>query len=95
MYRQWGVRALAAEGRPDEEIRYAEASRGRNDNPVAIAAACEEILLASGRAEEAYRRYAEQAGRAGDARDRIRTLVASETSGERFVTRPLGRALGL
>lgn len=37
----------------------------------------------------------ERAGCAGDARDRIRTLVASETSGDRFVTRTLGRALGL
>ena len=62
-YREWGVRALAALGRADEAIRYAEASRGRNDDPVAIAAACEAILLASGRAEEAYRRYALQATR--------------------------------
>lgn len=214
-YRQWGVRALAALGRTDEAIHYAEASRGLNDSPVAIAAACEEILLASGRVEEAYRRYAlaatrgasylatyralagkyqrkdpeellgdlvattpgdegkwfatakevglfdeaiqlanrgpcdpktltraardfadgrpefaveaglaalrwlvegygyeitgadvwaayantmkaaEKAGRAGEMRDRIRTLVASETYGERFVTRILGRELGL
>jgi hypothetical protein len=214
-YRQWGVRALAALGRPDEAVRFAEASRGPNDSPVAIAAACEEVLLASGRAEAAYRRYAlqatrgtsylatyralarkypqkrseellrdlaattpgdegkwfatakeaglfdeairlanqtpcdpktltraardfaaarpefaveagltalrwlvegygyeitsadvwaaytetmnaaEQAGCAGEARDRIRTLVASETYGDRFVTRTLGRALGL
>ena len=213
--RQWGVRALAALGRPDEAIRFAEASRGLNDDPVAIAAACEEVLLASGRAEEAYRRYAlkatrgtsylatyralarkypqkrpealledlvattpgdegkwfatakelglfdeairlakqmpcdpktltraardfadarpefaieaglaalhwlveghgyeitsadvwaayketmraaERAGRAAEARDRIRTLVTSETSGEHFVTRTLGRVLGL
>lgn len=57
-YRQWGVRALVALGRPDEAIAYAEASRGINDNPVAVTAACEEILLASGRMEEAYRRYA-------------------------------------
>jgi hypothetical protein len=57
-YRQWGVRALAALGRPDEAIAYAEASRGINDSPVAIAAACEEVLLASGRVEEAYRRPA-------------------------------------
>ena len=57
-YRQWGVRALAALGRPDEAIAYAEASRGINDSPVAISAACEEILIASGRVEEAYRRYA-------------------------------------
>lgn len=60
-YRQWGVRALAALGRLDEAIRFAEASRGVNDSPVAIAAACEEVLLASGRAEEAYRRYALEA----------------------------------
>ena len=38
---------------------------------------------------------AERAGRAGEARERIRTLVARETSGDRFVTRTLGRALGL
>lgn len=29
-YREWGVRALAALGRPDEAIAYAEASRGLN-----------------------------------------------------------------
>ena len=38
---------------------------------------------------------AEQAGRAGEARDRIRALVARETYGERFVTRILGQTLGL
>ena len=38
---------------------------------------------------------AERAGRAGEARERIRTLVASETSGDRFVNRTLGGALGL
>jgi tetratricopeptide (TPR) repeat protein len=62
-YRQWGVRAFAARGRTDEAIRYAEASRGLNDSPVDIARACEEILLASGRVEEAYRRYALEATR--------------------------------
>jgi len=62
-YRQWGVRALAALGRTDEAIHYAEASRGLNDSPVGIARACEEILLASGRAEEAYQRYALDATR--------------------------------
>lgn len=36
-----------------------------------------------------------EGGRAEEARARIRTLVASETSGERFVSRTLGRALGL
>ena len=38
---------------------------------------------------------AEKAGRAEEARERIRTLVGSETYGERFVTRILGRELGL
>jgi hypothetical protein len=57
-YREWGVRALAAMGRKAEPIRYAEASRGLNDNPIAIARACEDILLSSGLADEAYARYA-------------------------------------
>lgn len=57
------MRALAALGRPDEAIAYAEASRGVHLSPVAIAAAGEEILLAAGRAEEAYRRYALEATR--------------------------------
>ena len=40
-------------------------------------------------------RAAEQAGRAGEVRDRIRTLVAAETDGRRFVSRTLGQALDL
>jgi len=62
-YREWGVRALAALGRPDEAIAYAEASRGVHVSPVAIAAAGEQILLAAGRVDEAYRRYALEATR--------------------------------
>jgi hypothetical protein len=57
-YRQWGVRALVALGQHDEAVRYAEASRGRNDDPLAIARACEEILLSMDRSDEAYERYA-------------------------------------
>jgi hypothetical protein len=63
-YREWGVRALAALGRPDEAIAYGEASRGLNTSPIAIAAACEQVLLAAGRVEEAYRRYSFEATRA-------------------------------
>lgn len=61
-YRQYGVRALAALGKTEEAIRYAE--RGsQKDSPTADssggrARACEEILLAAGRTEEAYERYA-------------------------------------
>jgi hypothetical protein len=57
-YREWGVKALVATGRKAEAIRYAEASRGLNGNPIAIARACEKILLSSGLADEAYARYA-------------------------------------
>ena len=60
-YREWGVKALVAMGRKADAIRYAEASRGLNDSPVAIARRCEEILLSSGLVEEAYARYAIEA----------------------------------
>ena len=64
-YRRYGVLALAALGRKAEAIRYAEAGRGPNDSPVAIARTCEEILLSSGLADEAYERYGLAANRAG------------------------------
>jgi tetratricopeptide (TPR) repeat protein len=57
-YRQYAVKALAAMGRTTEAIRYAEEGRGLNDSPIAIARACETILLSLGQSEEAYRRYA-------------------------------------
>ena len=56
--RRWGVKALAAMGKKAEAIRYAEDSRGLNDPGWQIAEACEAVLLSSGLAEEAYRRYA-------------------------------------
>ncbi len=56
--RQWGVKALAALGKKAEAIRYAEASRGLNQPDWQISAICEEILLSSGLADEAYQRYA-------------------------------------
>jgi len=59
--RKWGVKALADMGKKAEAIRYAEDSRGLNESPIAIALACEEILLSSGMAEEAYNRYAIEA----------------------------------
>ncbi len=64
-YREYGVKALAAMGKKAEAIRYAEAERGINDSPVAIARTCEEVLLSSGLADEAYRRYGIEANRAG------------------------------
>jgi hypothetical protein len=63
--RRWGVQALAAMGKRTEALRYAEVSRGLNDHPDTIARACEGILLSSGRADEAYERYALVANRSG------------------------------
>lgn len=60
-YRRWGVQALAAQGKKAEAIRYAEESRGLNDPGWQIAETCEAILLSSGFADEAYRRYAIEA----------------------------------
>ena len=45
-------------GKQAEAITYAEASRGLNDGPNAVARVCEELLLSMGQAEEAYQRYA-------------------------------------
>jgi hypothetical protein len=59
--RKWGVKALISMGRRGEALRYAENTRGLNQPSWAIAQACEEILLASGMAEEAYSRYAIEA----------------------------------
>jgi len=56
-YRRYGVEALSVKGKTAEAIRYAEEGRGLNDSPVAIARACEEVLLSSGLVDEAYRRY--------------------------------------
>ena len=56
--RRWGVKALVAMGRRAEALRYAEGSRGLNDPVWQIAQACETILLESGLAEEAYKRFA-------------------------------------
>lgn len=59
--RQWGVKALLAMGRRGEALRYAEESQSQYGGSLAIAEACEEILLSSGMAEEAYSRYAMEA----------------------------------
>jgi hypothetical protein len=64
-YRQWGVIALVSLGQKAEALRYAEESRGLNEPSWLIAQACEDILLSSGMAEEAYRRYSYEANQAG------------------------------
>jgi len=64
-YRQWAVKALAAMGRKAEAIRYAESGRGPWTHDGHVDALCEEILLSSGLAEEAYARYGLTANRRG------------------------------
>ena len=52
-------------GKKSEAIRYAEASRGSWTSDSAVDRLCEEIVLSSGLADEAYRRYGLRAHRAG------------------------------
>lgn len=63
-YRLFGVKALVAQGKEAEALKYAEACRGDVDG-IAIARVCEEILLSSGLVDEAYNRYGLEANRAG------------------------------
>ncbi|MGD1095439.1 MAG: hypothetical protein ABSB35_26025 [Bryobacteraceae bacterium] len=56
--RKFGMHALLKQGRIDEALAYAEASRGLNQPDMAIDAACEKILLDIGRVDEAYEKYA-------------------------------------
>ncbi|MBP0595345.1 hypothetical protein J8I87_38015 [Paraburkholderia sp. LEh10] len=64
-YRRWAVDALVSLGRPSDALRLAEASQGLNAPGGEIAKACEAILLSCGMNDEAYRRYAIAANRAG------------------------------
>lgn len=56
--RKFGMQALLSQGRIDAALVYAEGSRGLNQPDMAIDAACEKILLDTGRVDEAYEKYA-------------------------------------
>jgi len=64
-YQQWAVKALAAQGKKAEAVRYAESCRDAWASDLDIDRLCEEILLSSGLVEEAYRRYGLRANPAG------------------------------
>ena len=64
-YKRWVVKALAAMGKKSEAIRYAEASRDSWTSDFAVDRVCEEIMLSSGMADQAYRRYGLRANRGG------------------------------
>ncbi len=63
-YRRYGVKALAAMGEVDAAIRYAEEGEEPYLGSNAVARVCEEVLLADGRTDEAYRRYGLRANQA-------------------------------
>ena len=73
--RQWGVRALVAQGKTAAALRYAEDSRGLNQPDGRISLACEEILLSGGQWREAYDRYAVAANRHGTYQATFQTLT--------------------
>lgn len=75
-YKQWAVRALVALGRKADAIRYAEAARGPWTSDGAVDGICEEILLSSGLADEAYTRYGVRANRGGTYLATFRRVVA-------------------
>jgi hypothetical protein len=74
-YCRWGVKALAALGRKAEALRYAERSRTSGYALGPIARVCEEILLTSGFADEAYARYAIEANTASTYLATFRSIV--------------------
>lgn len=62
--RRWAVKALVAQGKKAEAIRYAESCRDPWANSHDIDTLCEEVLLSSGLADDAYRQYGLTANRA-------------------------------
>jgi hypothetical protein len=64
-YKQWAAKALAAQGRKAEALRYAEGSRSPWASDLSIDRLCEEILLSSGMLDEAYARYGVRANQGG------------------------------
>lgn len=72
-YKQWAVKALAAMGKIDEAINYAESSRYKEMH--SIDSLCESILISSGRIEEAYQHYGMQASHSNTYLMTFRTIA--------------------
>jgi hypothetical protein len=64
-YKRWAVKAMVAQGRHVEAIAFAESCRNPWASDGDIDRLCEDILLSTGRADEAYARYALTANRTG------------------------------
>ena len=63
-YRRWAVKAMAAQGKKAEAVRYAESCRDSWTSDRDVDSLCEEILLSSGLVDEAYQKYGLTANRA-------------------------------
>lgn len=74
-YKRWALRALGGMGRKAEAIRLAESSRGPWTSDADVDALCEEMLLSSGLADEAYARYGVRMGRGGTYLARFRAIA--------------------
>jgi hypothetical protein len=74
-YQEWGVRALAAQGRTDDALAMAESFRDPYTSDIALARCCEQILLARGDVEAAYQRYGLTANQAITHLARFRAIV--------------------
>ncbi len=64
-YRRWAVKALGAMGRKADAIALAESLRGPYTSDSDVDGLCEEMLLSSGLADEAYTRYGLRTNRGG------------------------------
>ena len=73
---RYGILALKAQGKLDEALAYAENCRGLNVPNPSVDAECEAILLAAGRREEAYARYAIGANEANTGINWFRKIAA-------------------
>lgn len=73
--RRFGVRALLRDGRVDDALAYAEASRGLNQPNASIDAMCEKILFDAGREDEAFAKYGLTATQAGTGLATYRAIV--------------------
>lgn len=74
-YRKWGVKALVSLGKLEDALDYARDTKGLNVPTGQIARACEEILIAQGRNDEAYAHYSFEANRSTTHLATFRSLV--------------------
>jgi len=74
-FRRFGVMALAAAGRVDEALAYAESGSKLSTPFGDRAALCESILLEAGRRDEAYRRFALEAATGNTRLQRFRSIA--------------------